>query len=77
MYIAINILKHQEVYGITNRDEPVLDANGSIYNKFKSKFTFKFTTKIIERIGNAGTKNVKTMVSLNIYVTFGEPLECH
>ena len=66
MYIAINI-----------QNEPVLDANGNIYNKFKSKFTFKFTTKIIDRIDNAGTKNVKTMVSLNIYVTFGERLECH
>ena len=49
------------------RDEPFLNANGAIDDFLadnNNSASFKFKTKIAGRIGNDGTKNIKTRVPL-------------
>ena len=60
------------------RDQPFLDANDAIAgfptdgNNISS---FEFKTKIADKTGNCGAKNVKIMVPLKYLINFCRTLE--
>ena len=60
------------------RDKLFLDDNGAIADfpaGNNNSASFKFRTKIAERIGNNGAKDVKIMISLNYLSNFWRTLE--
>ena len=60
------------------RDEPILDADGAIADfpaDKESSASFKFKTKIADRIENNGTEDVKIMVPLKYLSNFWRTLE--
>ena len=60
------------------RDEPFLNNNGAIADfpsDNNNSASFRFKTKIVARIGNNGTKDVKVMIPLKYFSNFWRTLE--
>ena len=72
---------YSEIYGTLwqyYRDEPFLDNNGAIVDfpgDNNNSASFKVKTKIADRTGNDGTKNVKVRVPLKYLSNFWRTLE--
>ena len=80
-----NLIKYNDNYSKTfgslwqyYRDEPFLNDSGAIAGfpaDNNNRAQFKFKTKIVGRIGNNGTKDVKIMVPLKYLTNFRRTLE--
>ena len=80
-----NLIKYNDNYSKTfgslwqyYRDEPFLNDSGAIAGfpaDNNNRAQFKFKTKIVGRIGNNGTKDVKIMVPLKYLTNFWRTLE--
>ena len=80
-----NLIESSDNYSKTSRslyqyyrEEPFLDNNGAIADfpaDDNNSASFKFKTKIADRIGNNGTKDVKIRVPLKYLSNFWRTLE--